>query len=72
VDGVKDGILDSMGRRHIVGNTGSSPKLRGIVERLKRKRSAKKLLGKRDASICETMNTFDVNADCNMIGMFEV
>jgi hypothetical protein len=38
VDGVKDGFLDSMGRRHIVRNTGSSPKLRRIVERLKFKR----------------------------------
>ena len=32
----------------------------------------KRLLGKREASICEAMNTFDVNADCNIIGMFKV
>jgi len=32
----------------------------------------RRLLGKHDASICETMDTFEVNADCSIIGMFEV
>ena len=32
----------------------------------------KKLLGKRIPSICETMNTFNVNTGHNMIGIFEV
>ena len=33
--------------------------------------SIKELLRKRDASICKMM-MFDVNADCNVIGIFEV
>jgi len=94
MDGVKDGFLNGVGRRHVVRDTGSSPELRRIFQRLKIKSKnissgiaytynhqhtsqmprilTKRLLGKRDASICETMNTFDVNADCSIMGMFEV
>ncbi len=31
----------------------------------------KRLLGKRDANICETINRFGIEVDRNIVGMFE-